>query len=203
VYPLLVAIALLCCSTFFEMVTAFQILRISPPAKTTMGPTKSIYVASSTRSLYDNGLVMLRMSSSDNSNDQENEIVVDAEIVIEEEKEKEQKAQAVGNLLANDEWEGLTMELTEVIKTAVIEDMKANAREFLGKDDYKLGDISKEIDSRVKSEVANLRGKEVSFLRTLCFCWFWEEKNIQYSCRTHIAQYAVKKKTRTIQYNSI
>jgi hypothetical protein len=116
------------------------------------------------------------MSSSDNSNDQENEIVVDAEIVIEEEKEKEQKARAVGNLLANDEWEGLTMELTEVIKTAVIEDMKANAREFLGKDDYKLGDISKEIDSRVKSEVANLRGKEVSFLWTLCFCFFLGKK---------------------------
>ena len=43
---------------------------------------------------------------------------------------------------------------------AVVEDVKKNAREFLGKDDYSLGDITKEIDSRVKDEVAKVRGKD-------------------------------------------
>jgi hypothetical protein len=88
--------------------------------------------------------------------------------------EAAEKEKAVGNLVANDEWEGLTMELTELIKTAVVEDMKANAREFLGKDEYKLGDISKELDSRIKSEVANMRGKEVSnylFVTIQQFLW--------------------------------
>ena len=41
-----------------------------------------------------------------------------------------------------------------------LEDIKKNARDFLGKDDYKLGDVSKELDSRVKSAVAELRNKE-------------------------------------------
>ncbi|KAG7357522.1 hypothetical protein IV203_002210 [Nitzschia inconspicua] len=73
---------------------------------------------------------------------------------------QEEKTKAVGNLVENDEWLGLTLELSELIRTAVIEDIKTNAREFLGKDNYEVGDISKEIDSRVKSEVARMRGKE-------------------------------------------
>jgi hypothetical protein len=89
------------------------------------------------------------------SDNDENVIEVSADTLTEEE-----KAQAVGNLVANDEWEGLTMELSELIRTAVVEDIKSNAREFLGKDDYKVGDISKEVDSRVKAEVARMRGKE-------------------------------------------
>jgi hypothetical protein len=51
----------------------------------------------------------------------------------------------------------------------IVEDMKKNCREFLGKEDYKLGDITKEVDTRVKGEIANLRGKEVSkALRSVC-----------------------------------
>ena len=42
------------------------------------------------------------------------------------------------------------MELTELVRVAVLEDIKKNARDFLGKDDYKLGDISKTLDARVK-----------------------------------------------------
>jgi hypothetical protein len=68
------------------------------------------------------------------------------------------KKRAVGNLVEDDEWMGLSMELGELVRTAVIEDLKKNAREFLGKDSYKVGDISKEIDSRVKEEVARFRG---------------------------------------------
>ena len=72
----------------------------------------------------------------------------------------EQKKQVVGNLVSDDEWEGLGMELTELVRVAVVEDLKKNAREFLGKDEYKLGDITKEIDGRVKTEVAKVRGKD-------------------------------------------
>jgi hypothetical protein len=74
--------------------------------------------------------------------------------------ENENLNEEVGNLVANDEWEGLTMELSEMIKLAITEDLKENAREFLGKDDYKIGDICKEVDIRVKDGVADLRGKE-------------------------------------------
>ena len=62
--------------------------------------------------------------------------------------------------MANEEWSGLSMELTEVIATAVIEDLKKNSRDFLGKDDYSVGDFSKEIDKRVKDEVAKMREKD-------------------------------------------
>lgn len=65
----------------------------------------------------------------------------------------------VGNLVADDEWMGLSMEISELVRTAIIEDTKQNLREFIGKDEYKVGDISKEIDSRVKDEVAKMRGK--------------------------------------------
>jgi hypothetical protein len=83
--------------------------------------------------------------------------LVDAELI--EFASEEAKKEAVGNLVADDEWMGLTMELTELIRLSVIQDLKKNAREFLGKDEYKIGDISKEIDVRVKDEVAKLRGK--------------------------------------------
>jgi uncharacterized protein YdeI (BOF family) len=84
--------------------------------------------------------------------------LVDTEMV--EFSTEEEKKEAVGNLVADDEWMGLTMELSELIRVSIIEDFKQNVAEFLGKDDYKIGDISKEIDVRVKDEVAKLRGKE-------------------------------------------
>ena len=72
-----------------------------------------------------------------------------------------EKKEAVGNLVADDEWQGLSMELSETVRVAVVEDLKRNIRDFfLGKDEYKVGDISKEIDTRVKDEVARMRGKE-------------------------------------------
>lgn len=80
----------------------------------------------------------------------------------EKEQEPEPTDEAkVGNLVENDEWEGLTMELSEVIRMAVTEDIKKNTKDFLGgKDEYKVGDITKEIDKRVKSEIATMRGKD-------------------------------------------
>lgn len=78
--------------------------------------------------------------------------IIDAEIT--------EKREAVGNLVADDEWAGVTMELSQLIKKSIEEDLKQKTREFLGKDEYKLGDVSKEIDARVKQGVADIRGKQ-------------------------------------------
>lgn len=80
--------------------------------------------------------------------------VARAELLTPEEEEK------VGNLVADEEWVGLSMELAEVVRTAVVQDLKRNSREFLGKDEYAVGDFSKEIDKRVKDEVAKMRQKD-------------------------------------------
>uniref|UniRef100_A0A7S2S6J7 Uncharacterized protein n=1 Tax=Eucampia antarctica TaxID=49252 RepID=A0A7S2S6J7_9STRA len=77
-----------------------------------------------------------------------------------EEKWTEDEVEQVGNLIADDEWLGLGMELSEIVRVSVIEGTKKSSREFLGKDEYAVGDFSKELDSRVKDEVAKLRGKE-------------------------------------------
>jgi hypothetical protein len=104
------------------------------------------------------------LAASTNSDD----TIVDAEIVSDDDSSNgiivlpstiQEKKDMVGNLVADDEWAGITMELGELIKTAVIEDIKARGREFLGKDEYKVGDLSKEIDARVKQGVADIRGK--------------------------------------------
>jgi len=72
----------------------------------------------------------------------------------------EDKKEIVGNLVADDEWDGLSMELSEKIRLAIVEDIKKNTRDFIGKADYNVGDITKEVDGRVKQEIATLRGKE-------------------------------------------
>jgi hypothetical protein len=46
------------------------------------------------------------------------------------------KEEKVGNLVADDEWEGLGMELSELVRVAVIEDLKTKSRDFLGKEEY-------------------------------------------------------------------
>ena len=73
---------------------------------------------------------------------------------------EEKKKEAVGNLVADDEWNGLAMELSDIVRLAVVEDIKKKTSDFIGKDDYNTGDISKEVDSRVKKEIAALRGKD-------------------------------------------
>ena len=49
--------------------------------------------------------------------------------------------ESIGNLVADDEWNGLGMELTEVVRVAIIEDVKKSTSGFIGKDDYKVGYI--------------------------------------------------------------
>ncbi|KAL7487674.1 hypothetical protein ACHAW6_013241, partial [Cyclotella cf. meneghiniana] len=85
---------------------------------------------------------------------------IDAQIIEKLEELTPEQQQQVGNLVADEEWAGLSMELAEVVRTAVIEDLKKNSREFLNKDHYAIGDFSKEIDKRVKDEVAKMREKD-------------------------------------------
>ena len=49
--------------------------------------------------------------------------------------ENEQK---LGNLVADDEWLGLSMEISELVRVAIVEDLKKQTRDFIGKDDYKV-----------------------------------------------------------------
>ena len=56
---------------------------------------------------------------------------------VDEGGDKAAEKEKVGNLLADDEWTGLGIELTELVRTAVIEDLKKKSRDFLGKDEYK------------------------------------------------------------------
>ena len=70
------------------------------------------------------------------------------------------EVEEVGNLVADDEWLGLAMELAIVLRSSVRESAKKNVRDFTGKDEYKIGDVSKELDARVKGMVAEYRNKD-------------------------------------------
>jgi hypothetical protein len=56
----------------------------------------------------------------------------------EDDKKIEANEEKLGNLVADDEWLGLTMELTELVRLAIVEDVKKQARDFIGKDNYKV-----------------------------------------------------------------
>ena len=70
------------------------------------------------------------------------------------------EVEEVGNLVEDDEWLGLATELTIVMRSALRESVKKNVKDFIGKDEYKVGDLSKEADARIKAQVAELRGKD-------------------------------------------
>ena len=57
----------------------------------------------------------------------------------------------VGELVADDEWQGLSMELSQACSAAVREQLKAMESTI---------DITKELDEKVNAQVAQLRGKE-------------------------------------------
>mmetsp|Transcript_10752 Transcript_10752/g.23844 ORF Transcript_10752/g.23844 Transcript_10752/m.23844 type:complete len:252 (-) Transcript_10752:290-1045(-) len=98
-------------------------------------------------------------SSPEPTNEASGEEITDVVVVDETEMTAEEKIK-LGNLVADEEFAGLSMELADVVRTAVVEDLKKNSRDFLGKEEYLVGDFSKEIDSRVKAEVAKMREKD-------------------------------------------
>ena len=58
------------------------------------------------------------------------------------------EVEEVGNLVEDDEWLGLTMELMIVLRCAIRESAKKSVKEFTGKSNYEVGDLSKELDAR-------------------------------------------------------
>ena len=66
----------------------------------------------------------------------------------------------IGNLVEDDEWLGLGVELAIVARSALRESIKGGVRDFTGKDDYKVGDLSKAADDKIKAAVAEMRGKD-------------------------------------------
>ena len=93
---------------------------------------------------------------------EETKAITSSDIVVQGETTAMTKAEVekIGNLVEDDEWLGLATELAIVFRSAVRESIKANVADFIGKDDYKLGDVSKEADARIKGMVADLRGKD-------------------------------------------
>lgn len=66
----------------------------------------------------------------------------------------------VKRMVDDDEWDGVTMSLTEAVVSSVLETVSSKTKSFIGKDDYSVGDITKQVDLRIKQAVANMRGKE-------------------------------------------
>ena len=131
---------------------SLSILLLSQAESFTVAPSRSSIaypISSSTQTVIHNRSPISPLFSTPEGDE-------DAEVqkLVENSKLSEEEVEQVGNLVADDEWMGLSMELSELVRVAVIEEVKKNTADFIGKDDYKVGDITKEIDSRVKNEVA-------------------------------------------------
>ena len=92
----------------------------------------------------------------------ETKAITSSDVVVQGETTTITKAEVekIRNVVEDDEWLGLATELAIVFSSAVRETIKANVADFIGKDDDKLGDVSKEADARIKGMVADLLGKD-------------------------------------------
>ncbi|MGK3735517.1 MAG: hypothetical protein ACI8RD_002653 [Bacillariaceae sp.] len=87
----------------FHNATAFSVISYSPSTRRQRTTTVAVYSS----------------SSSSSSDDDDKDAIIDVTGTLAEPTTKEEKDSAVGNLVVNDEWEGLTMELSDLIQTAV------------------------------------------------------------------------------------
>jgi len=116
-------------SVFGFGVSAFQLGgRYSRPALLGYASTSS---STSTRNRYAPS-TQLYESSTDGD-----DAVAEADAAMKSMPVDEQK-EKIGNLVADDEWMGLSMEITELVRTAIIEDVKAKTSDFIGKEEYKV-----------------------------------------------------------------
>ena len=88
---------------FHNFATAFSVISYSPSTRHQRTTTVAVYSSP---------------SPSDDDDDDKGAII-DVTGTVAEPITKEEKDSAVGNLVVNDEWEGLTMELSDLIQTAV------------------------------------------------------------------------------------
>jgi hypothetical protein len=73
------------------------------------------------------------------------------------------KEREVSRMVDDDEWDGVTMKLTEAVYKSVMETVSTKAKTFVGgkEDDVvSVKDVALEVDARVKQIVANMRGKD-------------------------------------------
>ena len=76
-----------------------------------------------------------------------------------------EEEETVGNLVANEEWAGLSMELAEVVTTAVVEDLKKNSRYKVGK--YHVQNETSDDDLRSLLSRRSTK-QRISWQRRLC-----------------------------------
>jgi hypothetical protein len=87
-------------------------------------------------------------ASADDANEAAEDALVEAEDALAEADaalqimSAEEREEKVGNLVADDEWMGLSMELTELVRTSIIQDVKSKTSDFIGKEDYKVCRLS-------------------------------------------------------------
>ena len=93
---------------FHNFATAFSVISYSPTTRHQRTTTVAVYSSPSPSS-----------SDDDNDNGDDKGAIIDVTGTAAEPITKEEKDSAVGNLVVNDEWEGLTMELSDLIQTAV------------------------------------------------------------------------------------
>ena len=87
---------------FHNFATAFSVISYSPSTRHQRTTTVAVY-----------------SSPSSSDDDDDKGAIIDVTGTVAEPITKEEKDSAVGNLVVNDEWEGLTMELSDLIQTAV------------------------------------------------------------------------------------
>ena len=87
---------------FHNFATAFSVISYSPSTRHQRTTTVAVY-----------------SSPSSSDDDDDKGAIIDVTGTAAEPITKEEKDSAVGNLVVNDEWEGLTMELSDLIQTAV------------------------------------------------------------------------------------
>ena len=90
---------------FHNFATAFSVISYSPSTRHQRTTTVAVYSSPS--------------PSSPSDDDDDKGAIIDVTGTVAEPITKEEKDSAVGNLVVNDEWEGLTMELSDLIQTAV------------------------------------------------------------------------------------
>mmetsp|Transcript_20202 Transcript_20202/g.57346 ORF Transcript_20202/g.57346 Transcript_20202/m.57346 type:complete len:286 (-) Transcript_20202:341-1198(-) len=67
----------------------------------------------------------------------------------------EERKKVIDDLVADDEWNGFGMELSENVRKTIVEDIE----KFTGNSGHEMGDITREVDQRVKDQVKTMREK--------------------------------------------
>ncbi len=129
-------------STRFSKSVIAALLAVSTINAYTFVPTKlatrqhsfvPTTTAATTASIHPSTTTSTTLFNSDGPTDQE------IENAISKTKLSPEEVSEVGNLVADDEWMGLGMELSELVRVAIIEEVKKNTADFIGKE----GKISK------------------------------------------------------------